>query len=130
MFDDPSIRTLNCAGRILRLDHPRVMGIVNVTPDSFSDGGCHADPGAAVAFALDLIAQGADVLDVGGESTRPGADAVPLEQELARVVPAIERLAAQCRSEEQTSELQSLMRNSYGVFCLKKQKDKLHDEIT
>src|SRR3546814_1543130 len=125
MFDDPSIRTLNCAGRILRLDHPRVMGIVNVTPDSFSDGGCHADPGAAVAFALDLIAQGADVLDVGGESTRPGADAVPLEQELARVVPVIERLAAQCsvpisvdtrrpegmrRSEEHTSELQSLMR--------------------
>src|SRR3546814_15950750 len=55
-----------------------------------------ADPGAAVAFALDLIAQGAEVLDVGGESTRPGADAVPLEQELARVVPVIERLAAQC----------------------------------
>lgn len=73
------------------------MGIVNVTPDSFSDGGCHADADAAVAFALELIAQGADLLDVGGESTRPGADAVPLQHELARVLPVIERLAAQCQ---------------------------------
>ena len=96
MFADPSIRTLNCAGRELSLDRPRVMGVVNVTPDSFSDGGCHADTDAAVAFALGLIAQGADLLDIGGESTRPGADAVPLQQGLARVVPVIERLASQC----------------------------------
>ncbi|PKM03169.1 MAG: dihydropteroate synthase [Gammaproteobacteria bacterium HGW-Gammaproteobacteria-6] len=96
MFSDPSIRTLDCAGRVLSLDRPRVMGIVNVTPDSFSDGGCHADTDAAVAYALDLVEQGADLLDVGGESTRPGADAVPLDVELARVLPVIERLAAQC----------------------------------
>lgn len=96
MFSDPSIRTLDCAGRVLSLDRPRVMGIVNVTPDSFSDGGCHADTDAAVAYALDLVEQGADLLDVGGESTRPGADAVPLDVEMARVLPVIERLAAQC----------------------------------
>ncbi|MDP1697865.1 MAG: dihydropteroate synthase [Xanthomonadaceae bacterium] len=96
MFSDPSIRTLDCAGRVLSLDRPRVMGIVNVTPDSFSDGGCHADTDAAVAYALGLIEQGADLLDVGGESTRPGADAVPLDVELARVLLVIERLAAQC----------------------------------
>lgn len=96
MFNDPSISTLNCGGRVLSLDRPRVMGIVNVTPDSFSDGGGHADTDAAVAHALALIAQGADLVDIGGESTRPGADAVPLERELARVLPVIERLAAQC----------------------------------
>lgn len=97
MFNDPSIRTLNCGGSVLSLDRPRVMGIVNVTPDSFSDGGCHADTESAVVHALGLIDQGADLLDIGGESTRPGADAVPLDVELARVVPVIERLAAQCR---------------------------------
>ena len=91
MFDTSP--QLDCAGRILRLDVPRVMGIVNVTPDSFSDGGAHADPEAAVAHGLRLAAEGADVLDVGGESTRPGAGEVPLEEELRRVVPVIERLA-------------------------------------
>jgi dihydropteroate synthase len=84
---------LDCAGRVLKLDRPRVMGIVNVTPDSFSDGGRHDTVEAAVAHGLALAAQGADLLDVGGESTRPGADAVSLEDELARVVPVIERLA-------------------------------------
>ena len=84
---------LDCAGRILRLDVPRVMGIVNVTPDSFSDGGAHFDAGAAVAHGLRLAEEGADVLDVGGESTRPGAGEVSLEEELRRVVPVIERLA-------------------------------------
>ena len=91
MFDTSP--QLDCAGRILRLDVPRVMGIVNVTPDSFSDGGAHADPEAAVAHGLRLAAEGADVLDVGGESTRPGAGEVPLEEELRRVVPVVERLA-------------------------------------
>ena len=86
---------LDCAGRLLRLDVPRVMGIVNVTPDSFSDGGAHFDVEAAVAHGLRLAAEGADVLDVGGESTRPGADAVPAEEELRRVVPVVERLAAE-----------------------------------
>jgi dihydropteroate synthase len=84
---------LDCAGRIVKLDRPRVMGIVNVTPDSFSDGGHHDSVEAAVAHGLRLAAEGADLLDVGGESTRPGADAVSLEDELARVIPVIERLA-------------------------------------
>ena len=91
MFD--TIATLDCNGRVLRLDRPRVMGIVNVTPDSFSDGGEHATTDAAVAHGLELAGEGADILDVGGESTRPGADDVPLEEELRRVVPVIERLA-------------------------------------
>ena len=83
---------LDCAGRVLKFDRARVMGIVNVTPDSFSDGGAHADTDAAVAHGLRLAQEGADILDVGGESTRPGADEVPLEEELRRVVPVIERL--------------------------------------
>ncbi|WP_159015373.1 dihydropteroate synthase [Cognatiluteimonas profundi] len=85
---------LDCAGRILKLDRPRVMGIVNVTPDSFSDGGEHAGPDAAVAHALRLAGEGADMLDIGGQSTRPGAAEVPLDEELRRVIPVIEQLAA------------------------------------
>jgi dihydropteroate synthase len=91
MFD--TTPQLDCAGRMLKLDRVRVMGIVNVTPDSFSDGGAHVTPDAAVAHGLLLAGQGADILDVGGESTRPGAAAVPLQEELRRVVPVIERLA-------------------------------------
>lgn len=86
---------LDCAGRVLVLDRTRVMGIVNVTPDSFSDGGLHASVDAAVAHGLRLAEEGADILDVGGESTRPGAAEVPVEEELRRVVPVIERLARQ-----------------------------------
>ncbi len=84
---------LDCAGRMLVLDHPRIMGIVNVTPDSFSDGGEYATTDAAVEQALRLAEEGADILDIGGESTRPGADDVSLEEELRRVIPVIERLA-------------------------------------
>ena len=84
---------LDCAGRILVLDRPRVMGIVNVTPDSFSDGGEHATLEAAVAHALRLAEEGADVLDIGGESSRSGAEDVPLDEELRRVIPVIARLA-------------------------------------
>ncbi len=84
---------LDCAGRILVLDRPRILGIVNVTPDSFSDGGEHATVDAAVAHALRLAEEGADILDIGGESTRPGAEAVSLEEELRRVIPVIQRLA-------------------------------------
>jgi dihydropteroate synthase len=91
MFD--TVPQLDCAGRTLRLDRPQVMGIVNVTPDSFSDGGAHDTLEAAVAHGLRLVAEGADLLDIGGESTRPGADEVSLEEELRRVVPVIERLA-------------------------------------
>ena len=70
-----------------------VMGVVNVTPDSFSDGGRYLDPEAAVAHGLDLVAEGADLLDVGGESTRPGATDVPEAVELERALPVIEELA-------------------------------------
>ena len=93
MFD--TAPQLDCNGRVLRLDRPRVMGSVNVTPDSFSDGGAHATAEAAIAHGLRLAEAGADVLDIGGESTRPGADAVPVDEELRRVLPVIEALAAQ-----------------------------------
>ena len=77
----------------LSLDRPRIVGIVNVTPDSFSDGGRHGTSSAAIAHAQALIEAGADTLDSGGESTRPGSDPVPLADELARVLPVIEALA-------------------------------------
>ncbi|KQR11959.1 dihydropteroate synthase [Cellulomonas sp. Leaf334] len=80
-----------------RLHGPRralVMGVVNVTPDSFSDGGRWFTPGAAVAHGMELVEQGADLLDVGGESTRPGARRVAVDDELARVLPVIEQLVA------------------------------------
>lgn len=83
----------NCGRYQLTLNRPHVMGIVNVTPDSFSDGGNYTSTEKAVAHALALVADGADVLDIGGESTRPGATPVPLEEELRRVVPVIEQLA-------------------------------------
>jgi dihydropteroate synthase len=76
----------------------RLMGIVNVTPDSFSDGGLFLDADAAVAHGLELVEQGARILDVGGESTRPGAEPVGVEEELRRVVPVIEGLAAAIES--------------------------------
>src|SRR4051794_1753372 len=72
---------------------PIVMGVVNVTPDSFSDGGLFLEPGAAVRHGEQLAGEGAEILDVGGESTRPGADPVPAAEELHRVVPVVERLA-------------------------------------
>ncbi|HXW07954.1 MAG TPA: dihydropteroate synthase [Vicinamibacterales bacterium] len=68
------------------------MGIINVTPDSFADGGLRFDPGRAVADGLQMVADGADLLDVGGESTRPGADPLPPDEELRRVLPVVERL--------------------------------------
>jgi dihydropteroate synthase len=70
-----------------------IMGVVNVTPDSFSDGGAFEDPVAAILHARRLAGEGADILDVGGESTRPGADPVPVEEELRRVVPVVEGIA-------------------------------------
>jgi dihydropteroate synthase len=82
-------RVLDCSARTL------VMGVLNVTPDSFSDGGRYLDPDAAVAHALELVGDGADIVDVGGESTRPGADPVPVEEEIRRVVPVIRRLASE-----------------------------------
>ena len=91
MFD--VVITLNCGGRALRLDRPRIAGVINVTPDSFSDGGSFLDAGDAIAHGLKLAEEGADLLDVGGESTRPGAAEISAQDEIARVVPVIEALA-------------------------------------
>ena len=81
-----------CGNSRFDLSRPLVMGIVNVTPDSFSDGGLHVQRDAALAHAHKLIAEGADILDIGGESTRPGAQPVSIQQELDRVMPVIEGL--------------------------------------
>src|SRR5262245_55350387 len=86
------------ADRVLQLaPRPLVMGIVNVTPDSFSDGGQWLRADAAVAHALKLVEEGADLVDIGGESTRPGAEPITLEEELRRVVPVVEALAGKMR---------------------------------
>jgi dihydropteroate synthase len=89
-------RTLNASDMFeaLRTNRPRLMGIVNVTPDSFSDGGLHFDAASAVAHGLQLVAEGADILDIGGESTRPGAAPVDEAEEIRRIVPVIAGLRA------------------------------------
>ncbi|MBI4988028.1 MAG: dihydropteroate synthase [Rhodocyclales bacterium] len=84
---------LHCGNFRLSLERPLVMGIVNVTPDSFSDGGRYFDAARAVAHGRQLVDEGADLLDIGGESSRPGAQSVPLDEELRRVLPVIEALA-------------------------------------
>ena len=94
MLSDPFAPVLDCAGRPLTLDRPRVVGILNLSPDSFSADGHGHDVAAALAHALRMADEGADMLDVGGESTRPGADEVTVEEELRRVVPVIEQLLA------------------------------------
>lgn len=86
---------LDCAGRRLDLTTPQVMGVLNVTPDSFSDGGQFVTPDAAVAHARRMAEEGAAIIDVGGESTRPGAAPVSVEEELRRVIPVIEAVAAE-----------------------------------
>lgn len=83
---------LNCAGKILDLTRVHIMGILNVTPDSFSDGGNFFAREAALAHARQMVAEGASIIDVGGESTRPGAAPVPLAEELDRVIPIVETL--------------------------------------
>jgi dihydropteroate synthase len=83
---------IDCAGKPLDLSQPQVMGILNVTPDSFSDGGVFFAQEAALAHAREMVAAGAAIIDVGGESTRPGAAPVALQEELRRVVPVIEAL--------------------------------------
>ena len=83
---------LHCRDIQLDLTQARIMGIVNVTPDSFSDGGQYSGTANAVRHAFELIKQGADVIDIGGESTRPGAADVPVQQELERVIPVIQKL--------------------------------------
>lgn len=94
MANDLFATVLDCAGRRLVLDRPRVVGILNLTPDSFSDGGRYGSVQAAVEHGLRMAEEGADMLDIGGESTRPGAAEVSVEEELRRVIPALEQLAA------------------------------------
>lgn len=86
-------RILRCGRFSLPLDRPLIMGVVNVTPDSFSDGGLFFDPAQAIAHGRRLIDEGADILDIGGESTRPGSEPVPLSEERRRVLPVIEALS-------------------------------------
>ena len=95
------INTIACGARTLDLSRPRIMGVLNVTPDSFSDGGQlyhdgHVDTDALLTRAEQMLAEGADILDVGGESTRPGAAVVSEAEELDRVVTAVEALAQHC----------------------------------
>ena len=85
---------LKCAGATLSLDRIAIMGVLNVTPDSFSDGGLWTDTGTAVAHGLEMVEEGAAIVDVGGESTRPGAEPVALDEELKRVIPVVEGLAS------------------------------------
>jgi dihydropteroate synthase len=88
----PSCSLLRCGKFKLSLDRPLIMGIVNVTPDSFSDGGLFAAAKSAIAHARLLIEEGADIIDIGGESTRPGAQAVSVDEERGRVLPVLEAL--------------------------------------
>ncbi len=86
---------LPSGGNLVLGERTLVMGIINVTPDSFADGGLRFDAARAVEEGLAMIEQGADILDVGGESTRPGADPLPAGEELRRVLPVVEGIAAQ-----------------------------------
>src|ERR1043166_7282896 len=89
------MNTWTIRDRVLTWDNCLVMGIVNVTPDSFSDGGLYATTEQAIAHGLQLVADGADLLDVGGESTRPGSQPIGVEEELRRVVPVVTALVRQ-----------------------------------
>lgn len=88
--------SLKARGRVISLDHrPLIMGVLNVTPDSFSDGGRYLATDAAVSRALEMVAEGADLIDIGAESTRPGADPVEETEELSRLVPVVEAVCRQ-----------------------------------
>jgi dihydropteroate synthase len=88
----PPATTLNCRGRVLDLAEPRIMGILNLTPDSFTDGGKYQTPEAALAHAGELLAQGADILDIGGASSRPGAEEVSADEEWSRIGEALRQI--------------------------------------
>lgn len=93
--DDQPISILLMRGRRLTFDRPLVMGVLNVTPDSFSDGGRYLDPEAAVKHALEMADEGADILDIGAESSRPGAQPVPEAEELRRLIPVVREVCRQ-----------------------------------
>ncbi|OTG86178.1 dihydropteroate synthase [Acinetobacter sp. ANC 4558] len=86
-------KTLKCGHHLLDLSYPQIMGILNVTPDSFSDGGRYHNQEAAIEHALKMIEEGATIIDIGGESTRPGASEVAVAEEILRVIPVVEELA-------------------------------------
>ena len=112
-----------CAAQQGPYPRPLVMGILNVTPDSFSDGGQWMDPGAAVEHALKMVEDGADVIDIGGESTRPGAVVVPADEELARVLPVLKQLRSQT-----TAQLSIDTRKSpVAAACLEAGADWIND---
>jgi dihydropteroate synthase len=100
-----------------RFPRPAVVGIVNVTPDSFSDGGRHFDPADAAAAARRMAAEGAALVDVGGESTRPGSAGVPLDEELRRVVPVLEEVAGELPVSIDTSKAE-VARRALGLGAL------------
>ncbi len=108
---------LHCGDFTLDLSRPRVMGIVNVTADSFSDGGRFLDPGRAIAHGLALAADGADLVDVGGESTRPGAAPVPEEEEAARVIPVVRALAREGVAVSVDTMKPGVMRQALDAGC-------------
>jgi len=108
---------LRCGAFTLDLTRPRVMGIVNVTADSFSDGGRFLDPGRAIAHGLALAADGADLVDVGGESTRPGAAPVPEEEEAARVIPVVRELAREGVAVSVDTMKPGVMRQAIDAGC-------------
>ena len=89
-------KTLNCAGKLLDLTKPQIMGVLNVTPDSFSDGGLFMSKENALFQAQKMFADGAAIIDIGGESTRPGSDPVSAEEQVRRVIPVIESLLRCC----------------------------------
>ena len=106
---------LRCGKFSFDLSRPLIMGVVNVTPDSFSDGGLYADPKRAIAHARQLAAEGADMLDIGGESTRPGAAPVSLEEERRRVLPVLEALAGGAVPVSVDSRKPALMREAIAA---------------
>ena len=107
--------SLRCGRFTLSLERPLIMGIVNVTPDSFSDGGQFLNVDAAIAHARQLIAQGADIIDIGGESTRPGAREVTLEEERQRVLPVLARLAGESIPVSIDTQKPELMRDAVAA---------------
>ena len=104
---------------------PRVMGVLNVTPDSFSDGGRWLDPAAAVAHGRSLAQAGADILDVGGESTRPGSVRPTLEEELERTLPVVEQLAADGEDDEEDAPVRDGDFYIDGADCVIRVEDTL-----
>jgi dihydropteroate synthase len=108
---------LSCGRFPLALDRPRVMGILNVTADSFSDGGRFLEARRAIEHGMRLAADGADLVDVGGESTRPGAKAIALEEELARVMPVVEALAREGVAVSVDTMKPAVMRSAIDAGC-------------